>query len=372
VSQPRQTSLTIARVVRTTLVLVLVLPFATMTGVTLWITDFASVGREISAGRWGFMVLGCAVFFLQYPVMALRWRLLLEVPAGPRPPVGEMTRLMFVAHLFDLVVPGPAGDLAVSYLLKVRRGLAMANASAAGAYGRVFGLISLATLPVVLAPLLTRDLPDVVERALDGGMVVALAAAGFMFALAIHPDGWGWLVRTLSRLIPRRWRESDRWIGRSIGGAMSFLSGFAVHARRIAATPARMAGAALLSLGVIAVNVLCLHLMLLGVHTALPLSWVAFAFCVQMVAQVAGYGIPGGGNVTSPVVCLAVLHGVMGVDEAKVVSVLFLSWAPNALACLVGLGIAMPNMSHISRSLQRSEEGEERGDPEAPESGART
>ena len=361
-SQPRPPPLTVARVVRTTLVLVLVLPFATMTGVTLWITDFSSVGREISEGRWGYMLLGCAVFFLQYPVMALRWRLLLEVPVGPRPPLGEMTRLMFVAHLFDLVIPGPAGDLAVSYLLKVRRGLAMANATAAGAYGRIFGLICLATLPMVLAPLLTRDLPEVVERALDGGLVVALAAGGFMLALAAHPRGWNWLVHTLSRLIPNRWRESDGRIGRGIRGLLAFLSGFAVHARRIASTPARMAGAAALSLGVIAVNVLCLHLMLLGVHTALPLPWVAFAFCAQMVAQVAGYGIPGGGNVTGPVVCLAVFHGVMGIDEAKVVSVLFLSWAPNALACLVALGIALPNLDQITLSLQRSGELEGEGD----------
>jgi len=355
--------------VRTTLFLVLLLPIAVMVGMMLWLTDIPSVGREIAAGRWGYLILGGAVFFLQYPVMALRWRLLLEVPSGPRPPMGEMTGLMFVAQLFDLVIPGPAGDLAVSYLLKVRRGLTMANASAAGAYGRIFGLIALATLPLVLAPLLFEDLPDVVQRTLDGGMVVAIVAGGLLCALAIHPGGWNWAVRSVSRVIPLRWRESEGWLGRGLRGLMAFIGGFADHAHRIAATPTRLAAAAVLSLSVIAVNVLCLHLVLLGMHVSLPLSWVAFAFCVQMVAQVAGYGIPGGGNVTGPVVSLAVFHGLMGIGEARVVSVLFLCWVPHAVACLVALAIALPNLDHISRSLQQVPEGRATDDPDDGETG---
>jgi uncharacterized membrane protein YbhN (UPF0104 family) len=357
--------------VRTTLVLVLLLPFATMTGMTLWITDFAAVGRELADGRWGLILLATGVFFLQYPLLALRWRMLLDIPTGPRPPMREMTGLMLVAHLFDLVIPGPAGDLAVSYLLKIRRGLTMANATAAGAYGRIFGLIALAVLPMVLAPLLTDELPELVERTLDGGMVVAVIAGSVMLALAIHPRGWAWLMQSLSRVLPVRWRESGTRTGRGIRGIMAYVSGLAVHSRRIAATPARMIGAALLSLAVIGVNVLCLQLMLLALHTPLPLAWVAFAFCVQMVAHVAGYGIPGGGNVTAPVVCLAVFHGVMGVGEATVVAVLFLSWTPNVLACAAGLVISLPNLDHIARSLRIGFDGDDGGagaatPPDAP------
>ncbi|MDP7112331.1 MAG: lysylphosphatidylglycerol synthase transmembrane domain-containing protein [Myxococcota bacterium] len=337
---------------RTTLVLVLALPFATMTGMTLWITDFTAVGGELADARWSFILLATGVFFLQYPLLALRWRMLLDVPDGPRPPMREMTGLMLVAHVFDLVIPGPAGDLAVSYLLKIRRGLTMANATAAGAYGRIFGLISLATLPMVLAPLLFDELPSMVERTLDGGMVVALIAGSSMLALAIHPRGWAWLVRSLARVMPVRWRESDTRTGRGVRGMMAYLSGLAIHSHRIAATPARMIGAALLSLAVIGINVLCLHLMLLGLHTSLPLAWVTFAFCAQMVANVAGFGIPGGGNITAPVVCLAVFHGLMGIGEERVVSVLFLSWTPNILACAAGLVISLPNLDHIAHSLK--------------------
>lgn len=342
---------------RATLLVVLVLPFATMTGMTLWIADFDAVGQELADARWGFLVLAAVVFFAQYPLMGLRWRLLLDVPSGRRPPLREMTGLMFVAHLFDLVIPGPAGDLAVSYLLKVRRGLTMANATAAGAYGRIFGLISLAVLPLALAPTLTDDLPPIVERTLDGGMVVAVLGGGLMFGLAIHPEGWSWLVRTTSRVLPARWRDSKGWGGRGFRGLLAYLVRFAEHAHRIAATPARMVGAALLSVAVIASNVLCFQLILMGLHEQLPLAWVTFAFCVQMVAQVAGFAVPGGGNITGPVVCLAVFSGVMGVDEARVVAVLFLSWTPNVFACLAGLVIALPNLDHVARSLRIARSG---------------
>ncbi len=351
----RARPLTLTRILRATLLVVLVLPFATMTGMTLWVTDFSAVGRELLEARWGLLALALVGFFVQYPLLALRWRLLIDAPDGRRPPVGEMTGLMLVAHLFDLVIPGPAGDLAVSYLLKIRRGVTMAAATAAGVYGRLFGLILLAILPLALAPMFADQLPPLVDRTLDGGMVVATVGGLIMFGLAIHPRGWGWLVRTTSRVVPERWRASPGLFGRGFRSLVGYLISFAEHARRIAATPARMAGAAALSVAVIAVNVGVLYLVLLGLHERLPLGWVAFAFCVQMLSQVAGYGIPGGGNITAPVICLAVMKGLMGIDEARIVTVLFLSWTPNVVACLVGLVIAMPNLEHISRSLRNPE-----------------
>ena len=57
---------------RATLLVVLVLPFATMTGMTLWIADFDAVGQELADARWGFLVLAAVVFFAQYPLMGLR------------------------------------------------------------------------------------------------------------------------------------------------------------------------------------------------------------------------------------------------------------------------------------------------------------
>ncbi len=348
---------------RTTLLVVLVLPFATMTGMTLWVTDFAAVGKELAEARWAWLALALVGFFVQYPLLGLRWWLLLDVPGGRRPPLTEMTGLMLVAHLFDLVIPGPAGDLAVSYLLKVRRGVSMAGATAAGAYGRVFGLILLATLPIILAPMLTDELPLLVERTLDGGMVVASAAALVMFGLAVHPRGWGWLVNTVSGVVPTGVRDSSGLLGRGFRSLVGYLVAFAQHARRIAATPARMAGAAAISVAVVAVNVGVFYLVCLGLGEHLPVAWVVFAFCLLMLAQVAGFGIPGGGNVTAPVVCLAVMSGLMGIDEARVVTVLFLSWTPNVIACGIGLVIALPNLEHISRSLRVDPAGDDTPEP---------
>jgi len=47
-----------------------------------------------------------------------------------------------------------------------------------------------------------------------------------------------------------------------------------------------------------------------------------------------------------------VFHGLMGIGEERVVSVLFLSWTPNILACAAGLVISLPNLDHIAHSLK--------------------
>ena len=340
---------TLARTIRGVLLLVVALPVATLLGLTLVTTDFRSLGEIMVGASWAWVVAGFALFFAQFPVLALRWLVLLGVPRDPRLSMARMTGLMLVAQVFDLVIPGPAGDLAVSYLIKVRRGLSMARAAAAGACGRLLGVATVVATPMILAHRLTGDLPLAAERTLDSAAAVAAIGILTFTGLALFPRHWQQAVESTTGALPRSWRESAGWLGRSIRALSGFAIEFAGHSREIGATPLRTVAALAMSVLILAINVGSFHLMLLGLGVQLPWSWVAFAFCVQMLSHAVALGIPGSGNVAAPLVTLAVMSGAMGVDEPRVIAALLLSWSPTVLGCVLGLIFAVPHIEEISR-----------------------
>ncbi len=359
---PTGRRLTIRRTLVAMLVFVVLVPLGAMAVMGATVTDFGTIGEQMRGVGVGWLALGIVVFFLQYPLLAARWRILLNVPDAAKPNLVRMSGLMLVAHLFDMVIPGPAGDLAVSYIIKVRHKVTMAQATSAGAYGRLLGLVVLAGTPFAVAPAFTDKLPEVVAKTLNAGLVVALVGVGIMGLLAIFPRGWEGLVTLSSRLLPGALRDSPGLIGRAIRALVGFLVGFADNARLIGASPARMTPAFALSVGTLAVNVFYLYTVFRAFGEVHPFHFVAFAFCTQVLSHTTGILIPGVGNVTGPVVGLAVMHGLMAVAEPTAVAILFVSWSPIALASIMGFFLALPSFRHIADSIQGVDVGD---DPKA-------
>jgi uncharacterized membrane protein YbhN (UPF0104 family) len=348
---PADGPLTRIRAVRSALFLVAVLPMATLLVVAVFVTDLGSLVEVLRGAGWGWIVAGSLATFARYPIMAARWNVLLRAPSSHKPGLLEGGRYLLIAQLFNLVVPGPAGDLTAAWMVRIQHGLPATQALAALSYGRLFGVVFTAALPFLLAPQMRLASDPLVQRTLQGGLVAAGAATLLMLALAFVPSGWSRLSDLARNLIPARWREAPGLLGRLVRSLIRFPADFAGHARHIAGAWYRLAVAAVLSAAVVMVNAAAFWMVLKGLGLDVSLAWAAFIVCVQVLSHSASVGVPGSGTVASPVVCVAVMVGALGVDEPVAVAALFLGWAPHIVQCLCGLGFAIPVFGPLSRYL---------------------
>lgn len=161
-----------------------------LTGVVLWQSD---VGREHMLGlvqRTDPVLLTAALAVMTCGMMftALRWRAL--IPGGEGLPVLGLTGVECVGLLFNYVLPGPMGELAMAGLVKVRYGIGLAPALAAGVHARFLGLATAGALAG--ASYLLGDLP--VPNEYEG--LVAFTAT----AIAVGAVGLG-LLSTRPRIL---------------------------------------------------------------------------------------------------------------------------------------------------------------------------
>jgi len=331
------------------LVLMVVMPLAVMLVLAVLAADPAAVAMVV--GRADPWVLGVAVLahFVQYPLMAVRWRTLVRGPVTAVPGLRQTVGFVFIAHLFNLIVPGPAGELAGSYVMKVRAGVPMSVGLAAGAYGRLFGMLLTAASPLALAYALQLPLPASLRMAMFLGLGIALFGLLVMGIMAMVPGSWRRLAQALEQ---RRWGRGVL-ARRLLSPLLSFLQGFGSHARHLAATPRRLAWALSLSMLILLGNMAAFHGILVALEVQLPFHWGAFLFCVLVLGNVTSYAVPASGNVASPVLSLVAMTTLFGVDEALAVAALFLAWALFILQGLVAFAVAVPNLALVVQALKQ-------------------
>lgn len=328
------------------LLIMVALPLVVMVLLALLATDPRAVAAVVARADPLVLALAFAGHFVQYPLMAWRWRYLVRRPLGATPGQSETVGFVFIAHLFNLIVPGPGGELAGSYVMKVRAGVPMAVGLAAGAYGRLFGMLLTALVPLLLALAFGLPLPESLRLAMLVGLAIAVVGLSVVGLLSLLPSNWERLARALET------RERAGWTGRMVGQLLVFLRGFGEHARHLAATPLRLVGALGLSGLILLGNMAAFHGILVAMGIELPFHWGAFLFCVLVLGNVSSYAVPASGNVTSPVLSLLAMTVLFQVEEAPALGALFLAWAFFIIQGLVAFIVAIPHMALVTRALE--------------------
>jgi uncharacterized protein (TIRG00374 family) len=140
--------------------------------------DLVETWRTIRQSNFGWYLVGLAAFYTSLPLRAWRWRMLLA-GLGLRVPIGALSGVIFRAWTVNCAVPGRAGDLYSSYLLRSERGLDMASTMGTILSARVLDLLTLIVLVALVFHLkFQQDLPAVfgtlVNSALGLGFVVVV------------------------------------------------------------------------------------------------------------------------------------------------------------------------------------------------------
>jgi uncharacterized protein (TIRG00374 family) len=339
---------TLRRALLGALLLMVALPMVVMVVVALAATDPQAVAAVVSGADPLLLTLAFAAHFLQFPLMAWRWRYLVRTPLGTVPGFTQTVGFVFIAHLFNLIVPGPAGELAGSYVMKIRAGVPLAVGMAAGSVGRLFGMALTALSPLVLAVIFGLPLPDPLRVTLFVGLAIAVVGLGVLGVLALLPIGW----ERLSAAVEARVGERAGVFGGFVQRVLGFLTDFGEHARLLAATRGRLTGALGISALILLGNMAAFHGILVAMNIDLPFHWGAFLFCILVLGNISSYAVPASGNVASPVLSLLAMCGLFGVDETTALGALFLAWAFFIFQGLVAFAIAIPNLALVARALE--------------------
>lgn len=236
-----------------------------------------------------------AVAFAILPLQTWRWMMVLDASRAPLP-FGRTFAIVLIGHFFNQTLPSTVGGDAMRMWRAYRAGLAPGDAAATVILDRAVSLAGLLALTACGLPWLIELVPDAAARA----GVVAVVAAGIVAfvaaaALACFPG-----------LVPD-WR---------------YARGFAVRARRLLDSPARLAAG--LALSACAFAGFSYMVLLLARALGLPLDFVQAVLLVPPVllisvipVSVAGWGLREGAMVLA--------LGFVGIEPAGAfaVSVLF-------------------------------------------------
>ena len=165
--------------------------------------------------RWEVLALGVGSFLVATAMAGLRFRAMVPDHAQEQLPSGaRLARLFVAANALNVVLPGPAGDLALAAALERRWGLQLETGVAAALHARFVGLLVTGVLAVVFA--LVLPLPAAVAPLVTTGVAGLGLLAMLGGSVAFRAD-WlrglsGWTSTQLPpwrRLHPRVVRLCD-------------------------------------------------------------------------------------------------------------------------------------------------------------------
>lgn len=167
--------------------------------------NFPAVIQDLQRANPERFVIALAVFYLIFPLRALRWRVLLENVGFSRqrlPSLGRLMRLMVIASFANSVTVAQLGDVYRAYLLKREAGVSFPTT-----LGTILAerLVDVATLVAMACPAVLvaygGRLPQVARDSLVVGLVVAVLGIACLRVLAR-------LRGPILRLLPHRFHES--------------------------------------------------------------------------------------------------------------------------------------------------------------------
>jgi uncharacterized membrane protein YbhN (UPF0104 family) len=288
--------------------------------------DVAAVWAEVSDANPALLVLAVGVFYLTFPVRALRWRALLE-NTGERnlPSLGRLTRMMLLGSFANSVSVAQLGDVYRGYLLTQESQVSLPMTLGTILVERLLDLVTLVGLLAAGAlTVYSGRLPSQGVDALVGGL--ALAIVGMLALLALPRSR-----PLVEPLIPTRWRAA---YGRFEQGAV----------RSMARLPL------LLSYSVLAWLIEGATLLLLGSAIGVDLS-TSGALVAGLVASLLSVEpvTPGGLGVTEPGIVLVLTS--LGVSAAGASAVALLNRLVNyASLAVAGAVVYVVSTQRASKS----------------------
>nr|BBH95631.1 TIGR00374 family protein [Thermogemmatispora argillosa] len=141
--------------------------------------DFQQTWQAIRAANPFFFAIAFVVYYLSFPLRALRWRILLqnanlEAKQETRlPPFWKLVEIIYISWFANVLVPAKLGDLYRAYLLRQENG-----SSATRTFGTVLAerLLDLSVLLCLCIPALMISLHERLPWQVRFGLIVTLAA----------------------------------------------------------------------------------------------------------------------------------------------------------------------------------------------------
>jgi uncharacterized protein (TIRG00374 family) len=141
------------------------------------------------------LIAALLVFYLTFPIRAVRWRRLLhnvDLHEGGRlelPSVPGLAEIVFLSWFANCIVPAKLGDAYRAYLLKVNAGVSFSATIGTILAERIIDVLVLFVLMAAAASLaFGRALPAEVVFLIQGGFVlVALVAVGLLVLRRLRP-----------------------------------------------------------------------------------------------------------------------------------------------------------------------------------------
>ncbi len=161
---------------------------------------------EMRSANIIFLLAAFTIYYLSFPLRALRWRILLENVGFTRengvqlPKFWKLTEIIFISWFANAIVPAKLGDLYRAYLLREDAGV-----SATRTFGTVMAerLLDLIVLLLLFIPALIISLHANLPGVLRGGLELTLAAVVLgmvaLFIMRLFPT-------QIARLLPKRLR----------------------------------------------------------------------------------------------------------------------------------------------------------------------
>lgn len=163
----------------------------------------AAIWAELADANPLLLAAAVGVFYLSFPVRALRWRALLE-NAGQRrlPSLSRLTRMMVLGSFANSVSVAQLGDVYRGYLLKQEAQVSLPMTLGTILAERLVDLVTLVALLTAAALTVYRGrLPEQGMNALLAGLGLSIAG---MVALLLLPRA----RRLIDRLLPARWQRA--------------------------------------------------------------------------------------------------------------------------------------------------------------------
>ena len=155
---------------------------AGLAGLLAAIVGLTDAAQGMAEASPKLLAAGVGAFSVGTALAGLRFRSLLPTE-GPKVPARVLVQLFFAANALNIVLPGPAGDLALAAVLDRRHGLPVETGIAVGLHARLVGLLVTGLLAVGVA--LALPTSAVVGQAVTLGVlalgVVGTLAAGVAF-----------------------------------------------------------------------------------------------------------------------------------------------------------------------------------------------
>ena len=154
-----------------------------------------------------FLLAAFTIYYLSFPLRALRWRILLQNVGYTKangvelPTFWKLAEIIFISWFANAIVPAKLGDLYRAYLLRQEAGV-----SATRTFGTVMAerLLDLIVLLLLFIPALIISLHSNLPVYLRGGLELTLVAVvlgiAALFVMRLFPTH-------IARLVPARFRE---------------------------------------------------------------------------------------------------------------------------------------------------------------------